>query len=144
MFQRQVARSRGFSQIAIILALSILSVLSSTSPGQCDILFQNKQTGQLDNWQMNGASRINSGFLTNPRVPGWKVVGAADFNSDGSPDILFQNQQTGQLVYWIMLRTVFDHYGFLLNPGSPDWKVVGISDLNGDLKADLLIQNRQS
>jgi len=144
MFRRRVAVSFVFSRHAIILALSIMTLLFSAPSVKSDILFQNKQTGRLVNWLMNGTSLVNFSFLTDPTTPIWKVVGSADFNGDGKPDLLFQNQLTGQLIYWLMDGSTFIKWGYI-NPSIPgplDWKVVAVGDFTGDHNPDILFQNQ--
>ena len=41
-------------------------------------------------------------FVSTAGTPGWKIVGANDFDHDGTPDLVFQNDRT-------MEADVYDH-----------------------------------
>ncbi|HEV2471394.1 MAG TPA: VCBS repeat-containing protein, partial [Chthonomonadales bacterium] len=97
--------------------------------GNMDLIWQNKQTGDLAYFLMNGPSLIPNGVgFFNPSRPGpaWKLVSVCDLNGDFSPDLIFQNQTNGYIAYWLMNGTtrviggLFSPY----NPGSPAWKLV--------------------
>jgi hypothetical protein len=57
-------------------------------------------------------------------IPGWTVIGLADFNGDGHPDLIWQNPSTGQVFASYMggpLGSNFLGAAFLANPGMPGW-----------------------
>ena len=112
-----------------------------------DLLFQNRVTGSIAYWLMNGPKLVEVG-LVDPRgagSPDWRVVGMADMNGDDSADLLFQNQTTGELAYWLMSNLAQKAVGPIApsNPGA-NWKVVGLADLNGDGSPDIVFQNSSS
>src|SRR5262249_10320650 len=63
--------------------------------GVSDLVFQNSSTGQVEGWELNGASVIASGVIGNPGNASWKLVGSHDLNGDGHADLLFQNAGNG-------------------------------------------------
>ncbi len=65
--------------------------------GRADLLWQNRSSGQVGIWLMNGAT-----VLSSPRGPvvgdlNWQIFGVGDFNGDGNADILWQNRSSGQV-----------------------------------------------
>lgn len=97
--------------------------------GYPDIIFQNRSTGDLSYWLMNGITQVSAGFFTpsNPGSAAWRVAAVADFNKDGKPDLVFSNSSTGILEYWLMDGSTQISAG-LLTPdfaGSLNWQIVG-------------------
>jgi uncharacterized repeat protein (TIGR01451 family) len=113
--------------------------------GQPDLVWQNDTTGQLTVWYMGGAQGATFqgwNYLSGP-VPGWKVVGTADFNGDGQPDLVWQNETTGELTVWYMggeQGNTFLGWNYLSGPVA-GWTVVAVADFNGDGHPDLVWQN---
>lgn len=118
--------------------------------GYPDILWQNDATREVLSWYLGGQSGTTViGFvsLTNGAVPGWTVVGTADFNTDGKPDLVWQNDSTRDLQVWYMGGAAGNVYqgGASLSGGPvPGWRCVGTGDFNKDGKPDLLWQNEGS
>jgi hypothetical protein len=114
--------------------------------GYTDLLFQNSATGELYEWNMNGGTMINGGFI-NPSNPGtgWKAVAAGDVNGDGFADILFQHNTSGNLYVWLLHGTTMFAGGFL-NPANPGagWNVSALTDIDGDGQKDIVFQNSTS
>jgi hypothetical protein len=76
-------------------------------------------------------------------VPGWTVVGAADFNGDGTPDLIWQNDSTRQTTVWNMggaQGTTMLGWSYL-SGSVPGWTVAGAADFNADGHPDLIWQN---
>ena len=108
-----------------------------------DLLWQNSN-GQGSVWEMNGNTLIGGGGVSPNPGPGWKAIGAGDFNDDGHSDILFQNTSSGQASIWEMSgNTLMGGGPVSPNPG-PAWKAIGTGDFNDDGRADILFQNASS
>jgi len=108
------------------------------------LLFQNPNTGQLAQWNMNGTTPNGANFINPTQNPLWKAVGMGDFNGDGQQDLLFQNQNTGQLALWYMNGDTANG-GLLLSQTPPaGWKVASVNDFNGDGQPDVLLVNPAS
>ncbi len=116
--------------------------------GNIDIVWQNESTRQVTVWYLGrdatGAPvRIGWNFLSSSGVPGWHVVGAADFNADGSPDIVWQNDNTRQVTVWYLggaQGNVFLGWTSL-TAGVAGWRVAAVNDFNADRRPDLVWQN---
>jgi alpha-tubulin suppressor-like RCC1 family protein len=132
------------------LALAKHAASDFDGDGKPDILWRNRQTGQLVYWLMDGVVRKPGGLgaPTPAQVaPVWKAVGTPDLDGDGKPDLLWHNQQTGQLVYYLMDGVVRKPGGIgILTPSvvNPVWQVVATPDLDGDGKPDILWRNQQT
>src|SRR2546421_10038698 len=88
MFRNRLAFGRRVLQNAILVGLALAALVVSAAPIAAlapspDILFQNRLTGQLVDWRMNGTSLIDYTSLTDPGAANWKIVGSGDFNGDG-------------------------------------------------------------
>jgi hypothetical protein len=73
--------------------------------GHPDILGQNKMTGNLYVWYMNGTTITGGVSITGTGDLTWEAVGIADFNKDGKLDILWRNYAAGQNAVWFMNGT---------------------------------------
>jgi hypothetical protein len=97
--------------------------------GSPDLVWQNRETGQLAAWYMNGAVTFAVGYLSPDRLPDreWRVVGLTDLNGDGSTDLVLQHLSAQWVAVWLMDRDrLLD--GQLLNPArvaDADWRLVG-------------------
>ena len=115
--------------------------------GTPDLVWQNDTTRQVTVHYYGGAQgAVFQGWnwLNSAGIPGWKVVGAADFNGDGVPDLIWQNDATRQATvhyYAGAQGAVFQGWAWLNAGGIPGWKVVGAADFNGDGVPDLIWQN---
>ena len=89
--------------------------------GFSDILFQNKNTGQVSVWEMDGNSLIGGGPVSANPGPNWHAIG-----TDGGSDILLQNT-SGQTSIWDMSGNTLVGGGPVSpNPGS-NWRAVGLT-----------------
>ncbi|HZZ25774.1 MAG TPA: VCBS repeat-containing protein [Roseiarcus sp.] len=87
-----------------------------------DILFQNKSTGQVSVWEMNGNALVGGGPVSPNPGTSWHAIGTGD----GGSDILFQNT-SGQTSIWDMNgNTLIDGGQVSPNPG-PGWRAVGLT-----------------
>jgi hypothetical protein len=109
--------------------------------GLSDIVWQERTSGALALWSMNGLNRLAGKNLT-PSVfsdLSWRIVGTSDFDGDAKADLLWHNDSSGQLVVWYMNGLVLRDYVFL-SPVVTDtnWKVKATGDFNEDGFPDLL------
>jgi FG-GAP-like repeat/Bacterial pre-peptidase C-terminal domain len=83
----------------------------TTSPladGRDDILFLNRNTGQLVDWLMNGSQIGGGGYVAGGApisgTPGlYDLVGLGDLNGDGNSDMLWRpKSKSGVLILWQM------------------------------------------
>jgi FG-GAP-like repeat len=87
-----------------------------------DILFQNKNTGQVSVWEMDGASLIGGGPVSANPGTSWHATEA----SGGGSDILLQNT-SGQTSIWEMNGNTIAGGGPVSpNPG-PSWHAIGLT-----------------
>jgi FG-GAP-like repeat len=88
-----------------------------------DILFQNKSTGQVSVWEMNGNALIGGGPVSPNPGTSWRAIGTG---GDGGSDILFQNT-SGQTSIWDMGGNTLTGGGPVSpNPG-PSWRAVDLT-----------------
>jgi hypothetical protein len=88
-----------------------------------DILFQNKSTGQVSVWEMNGNALIGAGPVSPNPGTSWRAIGTG---GDGGSDILFQNT-SGQTSIWDMGGNTLTGGGPVSpNPG-PSWRAVDLT-----------------
>jgi hypothetical protein len=111
-------------------------------------VWQNKITGQIGVWFLDGTNQTSWSYFNPGVVPdtAWKIVGTSDFNSDGRPDLVWQNQASGQIGAWFLDGTTLLSVSFF-NPGEvtdTSWKIVAVDDFNGDGKPDLVWQNQSN
>jgi hypothetical protein len=115
--------------------------------GHPDLIWQNASTRQVAVWYMGGLQGDTFqafGWLNAGNLPGWTLVGAADFNGDGHPDLVWQNDTTRQVAVWYMggpQGNTYQSFAWLNSGNLPGWTVVGIADFNGDGHPDLIWQN---
>jgi thermitase len=93
-----------------------VALVDLKADGKPDIIFQNRTTGVLVYWLMNGVTETSLGFLSPSAGPGsqyWHAFGIGDINADGKPDVLFQDfgSSTGTMAYWQMLGTTENTLG---------------------------------
>lgn len=82
--------------------------------GKDDILMRNTGTGDLVFWLMNGATRVDGGFLLGPAGGdpitadplSWKPVGMGDFDNDNYADVLWIKPSTLELRIWKLVNRV--------------------------------------
>jgi hypothetical protein len=117
--------------------------------GKSDIVWYNRNTGQVLIWLMNGASVIGGGSPGSADPTYWAVLGAGDFNGDGKSDILWGTSYAAQVVIWLMDGLT------VIGGGSPaaqttaqsvaapiqPWHVHLVGDFNGDGTSDILWQH---
>ena len=109
-----------------------------------DLIWQNRATGNLALWKMNGFN-LMSGDSLNPAAvgdTGWKIVAAVDLDKDGATDLLWQHD-TGYLAVWRMHGDTLASGELITQTPLSDtrWHVVGAGDIDRDGNADIVWQH---
>ena len=98
--------------------------------GRTDVVWQNDGTRQATVWYLGGANGTvlqNWGFVAANEVPGWTIVGAADFNRDGYPDLVWQNDSTRQATVWYLggaIGALLPTFAYIVPNGVPGWHLM--------------------
>ena len=98
--------------------------------GTPDLVWQYGPTRQVTvNYYggVGGATYQGWNWLNEAGVPGWTVVGAADFNGDGVPDLVWQNNATAQVTvnyYGGSGGATYTGWNWLEPAGFPGWTAV--------------------
>ena len=83
---------------------TIVAATDVNGDSKPDILWQNRKTGVITSWLMDGTSFITAGPFT---VGGasdtrWHLTGVADIDGDGDADLLWQHASTNHIAAWFM------------------------------------------
>ena len=87
-----------------------------------DILFQNKSTGQVSVWEMNGNALVGGGSVSPNPGTSWHAIGTGA----GGSDILFQNT-SGQASIWDMNGNTLTGGGPVSPSPGPSWRAVDLT-----------------
>jgi hypothetical protein len=126
---------------------SVVAVADMNGDGVPDLIWQNDTTKQVTvNYYGGSGGAVYQGwaYLNSAGVPGWTVVGAADFDGNGTPDLVWQNLSTRQVTvnyYGGSGGATYQGWAYLNATGDPGWTVVGAMDLNATGVPDLIWQN---
>jgi hypothetical protein len=106
----------------------IMATGDMNGDGRSDIVWQNKTTGYLAAWYMNGISIIDSVLLVPHYISdnNWKIVAAGDVDGDGRTDLIWQEQTQGWIGVWLM-NGVNLAGSYAINPervADTRWKIV--------------------
>ena len=120
----------------------IVAAADFNADGHADQIFQNRNSGNISAWLMNGTNLLSGIAVTPSQVTNvaWEIIGAGDLNADGKPDLLWQHQTMGTLTSWIMDGTRMVSAGTFstTGPSDPNWKVRAMADVNDDGTPDLV------
>jgi hypothetical protein len=109
-----------------------------------DLLWQNKVTGDVAVWQMNGMNFTAGQTIYSGLDLNWEIAGTGDFNNDGKTDILFRNKASGDLAVWLMSGTDIFSGQIIYSGMDLSWQVAGTGDFNSDGKTDILWRHKVS
>jgi FG-GAP-like repeat len=115
------------------------------------ILFHNRNTGELQTWLLDGSGGVTGVQSINARCgdgdicsADWNVVGTGDFNGDGFGDVLWYNANTGGLYVWYLDGNgglITKTYGECPGCAAQGAALIGAGDFNGDGIDDLIWHN---
>ncbi|MES0335911.1 MAG: peptidoglycan DD-metalloendopeptidase family protein [Candidatus Magnetobacterium sp. LHC-1] len=109
--------------------------------GHSDVLWRNKNTGDIYIWLMTG-TKITDGGLVVKGIPlEWEIKATEDFDGDGKTDILWHNATPGDVAMWFMDGSKITGSGYVVRGIPPNWQIQATADYNGDGKTDLLWQD---
>ncbi len=106
--------------------------------GMADLVWQNRATGSLAAWALNGNQVTGASSLMLDGSPvavadvNWVIAGVGDVNGNGSADVIWQNTATGQLGVWYLdgvnvlgQYSIIDSSGNAISVTDLNWKVMG-------------------
>jgi hypothetical protein len=119
--------------------------------GKADIVWRNKQTGEIYVWYMTtvgGQAVFASGdwlWDANHTVHlapslDWQIAGMADFDGDGKRDLAWQNDD-GSLQIWLLNRTTLATQ-YSAGRVDPNWRLAALANVAGDPFVDAIFQHR--
>jgi hypothetical protein len=112
--------------------------------GRNDLIWQNRYTGELSVWSMDGTNIISGEYFSPANVGNsdWKMMGSLDADRDGQTDLLFQHD-AGYVAIWRMSGKTRVQSLTLSNSmtADPRWRIVGAGDMDGDGYEDILWQH---
>jgi hypothetical protein len=114
--------------------------------GNTDILWRNKQTGDVAVWYMDGTGNISDiKWISQGVDTTWEIVGTGDFDNNGNTDILWRNKISGAVAAWNMdgaggiSNIKWVHQGV-----DTTWEIVGTGDFDNSGNTDILWRNKVS
>jgi sRNA-binding regulator protein Hfq len=111
-----------------------------------DILWRNKQTGQVNVWLVNGTALLSKGTLGTVSDLNWGIINTGNFDSNSNTDLLWRNSQTGQVNVWLTNPADIgvSSKGTLGTVADKNWEIIGVGNFNTDSNTDLLWRNKQT
>jgi ELWxxDGT repeat protein len=123
--------------------------------GYNDILWTNRQTGEVAVWTIDVAQKlanptdtsaqfirvIKSAFFLQTAAIGWEVQGIADFDRDGQLDLFWREKNSGQTAFWKLKDGKFVSGSFGAVASGAGWQVQGLADLDNDGNVDIIWRN---
>jgi hypothetical protein len=125
-------------------ATSALKLKDFNHDGLNDLLWQNRTTGEISVWRMNGVNVVSGDYLSPSNVgdTNWKMMGTLDADRDGNTDILLQHD-AGYVEIWRMINDTLAQVVILPKTVEldPTWRIVGTGDMDRDGFADIFWQH---
>ncbi|KJU86875.1 hypothetical protein MBAV_000931 [Candidatus Magnetobacterium bavaricum] len=117
--------------------------------GRADLLWQDKVSGDVYVYIMDGTNKIDEGYAVKGMPKEWEVKAIGDFNGDGKADIMWRDSNLGDVYVWLMNGKTIAPYGdggsgYLSRGMLGSWEIKVIADLNGDKKSDVVWQNNET
>jgi hypothetical protein len=109
---------------------TVVGAVDFDGNGTPDLIWQNDATRQVTVHYFGGpggATIQGWNWLNSGGVPGWAVVGAADFDGNGVPDLVWQSASTRQVTVHYFggaQGATFTGWQYLNSGGIPGWRVV--------------------
>src|SRR5262245_39469464 len=129
----------GSSSVATLRASPRQVASDFNGDGKSDVLWHEKDTGDVYRQLMNGMSVVSGTFVYREPDLHWSIVTMGDFNGDGVTDLIWRHA-SGQVYYMPFgsngLPT--DGGAFIYLEPDPAWLIVHAPDLDGDGRSDLL------
>jgi hypothetical protein len=98
-----VSSSSNVGAVAPASGWSIIGAGDFNGDGRSDVLWQNANTGTVEEWLMNGGATLSTpDIATVTPGSGWSLAGTADYNADGKTDLLWRNSSSGTVQQWLM------------------------------------------
>ena len=129
-------------------SINVVGVADFNSDGKLDLVTENTGTGEKRISFITGTGKslsITSSSLIETNS-GFRIVGAADFDSDGKPDLLAEQVTTSSdpsavvsRVIWIMNGATKSSTVSFLN-FAQEWSMKGTGDYDKDGKVDILVE----
>ena len=110
--------------------------------GLADVLWRHAGSGQVEIWNMNGATLASQGSPATISDLNWEPKGVGDFNGDGMADMIWRHKVNGQVMIWLMNGNVPASQGSPATIGDLNWEIKGVGDFDGDGKTDILWQQK--
>jgi hypothetical protein len=76
-----------------------------TGDGKADLVWQNRTTGDIYVWTMNGMVHAGPDIRVGSAAAPWRIGATADFTKDGQADLVFHNETSGDTYIWPMQST---------------------------------------
>ncbi|MEI6206533.1 MAG: FG-GAP-like repeat-containing protein [Desulfuromonadales bacterium] len=112
--------------------------------GKSDLIWWNKNTGQVYAMLLNGTAVAGGGLIYTEPNTNWKIVAAADFNGNGTVELLWWNSSTGQVALGQTNGTSTSSANLIWYEPDTNWRIAGAGDLDGDGKADIIWHNKST
>jgi uncharacterized repeat protein (TIGR02543 family) len=120
---------------------------NTSTDTKTDILWRNKQTGQVNVWLINGTAKLSSSTLGTVSDLNWGIINTGDFDSNSNTDLLWRNSLTGQVNVWLTNPASIgvSSKGTLGTVPDTNWEIIGVGNFNAlDTKTDILWRNKQT
>jgi Right handed beta helix region/FG-GAP-like repeat len=118
----------------------VVAVSDFNGDRKADLLWQNRQTGRVDRWTMDGTTVQTQQTLLESGDRNWEVMAAEDFVGGAASDIFWYNSQNGLSGLWEMENAQVKRSP-VFPVGDRAWKPEASKDMTGDGKADVFWRN---